>query len=172
MKFPLYLTIILSLAISFSAATQQNPAIPLHPVYPADDNGTAEAEHAARQVVDEFFVAWNNADNPAIHKAINFPHVFLVNNGRMAIANGPDELITDFDRMRKDSDWHSSSLDSIEITRSSPDKVHFEIVFSRRHKDGTAYRTVPALWIVTKQDGHWGIQIRSIMSNIDLAPKV
>ena len=43
------------------------------------------------------------------------------------------------------------------------DKVHFDLVFSRWHPDGTRYLTIPALWIMTRSGDHWGIQLRSLM---------
>jgi len=45
----------------------------------------------------------------------------------------------------------------------SPDKVHYRIVASRRRSDGTAYATGPALYIFTRQNGHWGLQLQSVL---------
>ena len=131
---------------------------PAHMQRPAED-----AEAAAKELVDDFFVAFNNRDNETLQKLANYPHAFLLDNGRMAIANDPDELVMDFDAMTEREGWHRSTLDAFEVTNSAPGKVHAEIVFSRHEEDGTKYRTVPALWIITKQDGEWGIQFRSLM---------
>jgi len=33
--------------------------------------------------------------------------------------------------------------------------------YARRREDGTVYNEFDSLWIVTEQDGHWGVQFRS-----------
>ncbi len=131
----------------------------------------AEAEVAARKLIDDFFVAFNAEDNEALQKIANYPHAFLLDNGRMAIANGPEELVMDFDAMKKREGWHHSSLGEYTVSNSAPEKVHVELTFNRHKEDGTIYRTVPALWIVTKQDGEWGLQFRSLMPATFSAPE-
>lgn len=123
----------------------------------------AANEKGGRKAIDAFFVAWNNADNPGIHESITFPHFFMVGEGRVRLAKDGDQLITNFDRMREQSGWHDSTLDSISIVHRAANLLACEIVFSRRHEDGTTYLTVPALWFLTQKDGEWGIQGRSIM---------
>lgn len=124
---------------------------------------TADAEAAAKKLIDDFFVAFNAEDNEALQKIANYPHAFLLNSGRMAIANTPDELVMNFDAMKEREGWHHSTLGDYNVSNSSPEKVHVELTFHRHKEDGTIYRTVPALWIITKQDGEWGIQFRSLM---------
>ena len=55
------------------------------------------------------------------------------------------------------------TIDTLEPSLVMRDKVHFELTFTRWHPDGTRYWTVPALWLVTRQDDRWGIQVRSLM---------
>lgn len=117
----------------------------------------------ARKAIDDFFVAFNNRDNQSLKDLYNFPHVFLFGNGAARIAEDADGMAVNFERMREREGWHRSTLDTIEATSVSEEKVHFELVFSRYREDGVKYSSVPALWILTKQDGHWGIQIRSLM---------
>ena len=47
------------------------------------------------------------------------------------------------------------------MRQNDPVKVHFEVVFSRYHADGTKYATFQSLWIVTLKDNRWGVQARS-----------
>ena len=57
-----------------------------------------------------------------------------------------------------------STIDALEASVVTRDKVHFELTFTRWHHGRTRYWTVPALWIVTRAGDHWGIQVRSLMS--------
>ena len=143
------LSVVLGLSICSPLAAQSDP------------------EQRARQLLDDFFVAFNAADNPAMRKLANFPHAFIFGNGRMQVSADASEFGIDFAGMRAREQWDKSTLDSVRAVDVSEDKVHFEIVFSRYRPDGTIYWTVPALWIVTRQDGHWGIQLRSLMPAID-----
>jgi hypothetical protein len=56
---------------------------------------------------------------------------------------------------------HHSGLDSVTFVQSDAEKVHAIVVFSRYKTDGTKYVSYPTLWIITKINGHWGIQVRS-----------
>ena len=124
---------------------------------------TADAEAAAKQLIEDFFLAFNAEDNGALQQIANYPHSFLLDNGRVVTAASPDELVMNFEGTKEREGWHHSTLDAYKVCQSSADKVHVELTFSRHKADGTNYWTVPALWIVTKQDGEWGIQFRSLM---------
>jgi ketosteroid isomerase-like protein len=117
----------------------------------------------AMEVIDKFFVAFNNADNESLKHLYNYPHIFLFGNGKARFAEDADGMTMDFERLREQEGWHRSALDTIKATSVSGEKVHFELIFSRYHEDGTKYSSTPALWILTKKDGHWGIQVRSLM---------
>ena len=122
-----------------------------------------DGESAARAALEEYFLAWNAADNVGIAAASNFPRLSLGRNGQVVVREGPDEIATDFDLFRQAEGWDHTTLDLIEAVQVSTDKVHFKVVISRRRQDGTAYRTAPGLYVVTRQDGHWGLQLQSVL---------
>ena len=122
-----------------------------------------DQESEALLALEEYFRAWNAADNEGIAEASNFPRLSLGNNGQVVIRDGAEDITTDFDLLRQAEGWDHTTLDLVEAVQVSDDKVHFKIVFSRRHEDGTAYRTVPALYVVTQQNGHWGLQLQSVL---------
>ena len=124
----------------------------------------------ARAALDEYFRTWNAEDNAAIAAACNYPRLSLGRNGQVSMREGPADVVTDFARLRQTEGWDHSTIDHAEPLQVAPDKVHFEVVFSRRHADGTAYRTVPSLFIITRQDGRWGLQFQSILPDTFRAP--
>lgn len=121
-----------------------------------------EHETAARAALDEYFRAWNAADNDAVAAVSNFPRVSLGQNGQVVVRETPEEIATDFELLRQ-SGWDHTTLDLAEAIHVSSDKVHFRIVFSRYSADGNPYTTIPALYVVTNRDGHWGLQLQSIL---------
>lgn len=122
---------------------------------------TAETE--ARAALDEYFLAWNAADNKAIRDISNFPRLSLGANGQVVVRESPDEVDIDFVLLRQAEGWDYTTLDLVEAIHVAPDKVHYKIVSSRRGSNGIAYRTGPALYVFTKQNGHWGLQLQSIL---------
>ena len=131
--------------------------------------GTVRAQDADRQHVaearaalDEYFRAWNAADNDAVAAISNFPRLSLGQNGQVVVRETPEEIATNFDVLRQ-SGWDHSTLDLAEAVHVSADKVHFRIVFSRYSADGSPYTTAPGLYVITNQNGHWGLQLQSIL---------
>lgn len=136
-------------------------AVAVNTTNAADDPGPelVQAEKDARKTLDDFFAAFNTADNDALQNYMNYPHVFVGANG--SIRTIDDRFDIDFDRMREQEDWKRSTLDSARAFLVKTDKVHFELTFTRYNTNDEPYRTVSGLWIVTKQDEKWGLSLRS-----------
>lgn len=129
----------------------------------ADSPAAQEPPAAARAALEEYFRAWNAEDNEALAAVSNFPRLSIGRNGQVVVREGPDDIATDFDLLRQAEGWDHSTIDLAEALQVSSDTVHFKVVFSRRRSDGAAYRTVPALFILTRQDGDWGLQLQSML---------
>lgn len=120
-------------------------------------------EAAARAALDQYMEAWNAGDNQGIVRASNFPRLSIGPAGQVVLRESSDEIETDFDLLRQAEGWDHTTFDLVEAVHVAPDKVHYRVVSSRRRSDGSAYRTGPALYIVTRQNGHWGLQLQSIL---------
>ena len=127
-------------------------------------------ETAARAVLDQYIEAWNAEDNEAIAQTSSFPRLSVGPAGQVVIRQSSDEIETDFDLLRQAEGWDHTTLDLVEAVHVGPDKVHYRVVSSRRRSDGSAYRTAPALYIVTRQNGRWGLQLQSILPPTFTAP--
>lgn len=119
-------------------------------------------ESEARAALEEYFRAWNAEDNEAVAAISNFPRVSLGGNGQVVLRQTPEEILTDFQMLRQ-SGWDRSTLDLAEAVQVSSDKVHFRVVFTRYAIDGAPITTAPGLYIVTKQNDHWGLQLQSVL---------
>lgn len=127
-------------------------------------------ETAARAVLNQYIEAWNAGDNEAIAQTSSFPRLSVGPAGQVVIRQSSDEIETDFDLLRQAEGWDHTTLDLVEAVHVAPDKVHYRVVSSRRRSDGSAYRTAPALYIVTRQNGRWGLQLQSILPPTFTAP--
>jgi hypothetical protein len=128
----------------------------------APDENREEILSEARAAVVGYMKAFNSSDADGTAVYLNYPHLFLV-QGNVAEAKSPDDAKPNFDQMQESQNWAFSTFDWLEPSVITANKVHWEVVFSRWHPDGMRYWTVPALWVTTKVDGHWGIQFRSLM---------
>ncbi len=57
--------------------------------------------------------------------------------------------------------WARSQWDERTPIHVGSDKVHLKVKFSRFRADGSVIGRFETIYIVTLQDGHWGIQARS-----------
>lgn len=122
---------------------------------------SSSREAAARAPIDAFFKAFNARDNEALKRTLHYPHVRINEQGRVNTWPTAADAATNFDALTRSEGWARSSLDSVTMRANDAVKVHFEVVFSRYKADGTKYATYQSLWIVTFQDGGWGVQARS-----------
>jgi hypothetical protein len=120
----------------------------------------AESAAAAMATLDTFMDALNRGDERALNRALNFPHVRLA-SGRVTIweTRGSYRL-ADF-LARAGDGWHESRWDERTVIQAGVDKVHLAAQFSRWRADETLIGRYRSIWIVTRADGHWGVQARS-----------
>ncbi len=136
---------------------------PARPPQPLDQAARDRIVSEARDAVLGFFTAFNRGDADGTVDTLHHPHLFLTASGGFGVAaSEQDGPRPDFDTMRRNEGWHMSSIDALEATSVTPNKVHFQLTFTRWRPDGTRYWTVPAMWIATRADGRWGVQVRSL----------
>jgi hypothetical protein len=123
------------------------------------DHLNAEAVRAAQGVLDAFMTAFNARDIPAFEATFNFPSVRLASQG-LVILNAGDMTAERFTTGAL-ADWDHSAWDRREVIHAGSDKVHIDTRFTRYRKDGSVIGGFDSIYVVTRQDGHWGVKIRS-----------
>lgn len=123
-----------------------------------------QSEAAAIAAMDAHMEG-RNAENAAeIAAANNYPHV-RIGGGIVLIYNNYEDfkivqevvILPNFD----DSEWNHSIWDDLKVIQSSSTKVHVAAKFSRVNAEGDVYLSTDTFWIMTEQDNHWGIKMRS-----------
>ena len=127
------------------------------------------AVEAAQASLARFLEAWNSADIERVRDELHYPHVTIgLAGGQVVVAQTRKDFETDFARLRAIEGWASSTFEDFTAITASDTKVHFETTFKRFTWDGTLYGSGRVLYIVTEQDGHWGMQLRSGIRDADL----
>ena len=119
-----------------------------------------DVESEVMRLLDDYMSAWNRKDLAAWERTFHFPHYRLA-SGKMNVLERPG--LQDATRIwvSVGSDWHHSRWDRRRIIHSSADKVHVDTKFTRCRADGSIIGSFESLYIVTKEDGRWGVKMRS-----------
>src|SRR6185295_7103084 len=112
---------------------------------------------AAQKVLDAFMAAFNARDIPAFERTFNFPSVRLASN-KLVILNAGDMQPERFTTGAL-AEWDHSAWERRDVIHAGPDKVHIDTRFTRYRKDGTIIGGFDSIYVVTLQDGKWGVKI-------------
>lgn len=118
-------------------------------------------EEKAFVPIKAYIEALNKGDVDGVRAAYHFPHV-LFNRGRVVHYPTAESFsLGDFlNRVGADG-WARSSIDSHRVVLAGPQKIHFDVRFTRWRADGSAIGVHHSLYIITEIDGRWGLQSRS-----------
>src|SRR3712207_4707999 len=119
----------------------------------------AQEIDAAIACLDEFMRAFNARDVEAFEATFNFPSIRLASNQLVTIEPGFHHPGI-FERGAL-AEWDHSAWERRAVIHAGPDKVHIDTRFTRYRKDGTVIGGFDSIYVVTLQDGHWGVKIRS-----------
>ncbi len=144
-------------ALTAPALAQKKSAVSKEP---APIKGCEGPSRAAIKVLDDFMDGFNSKDIKKFEATYNFPHVRLA-AGRVTVLEGPSNRQQIFETLEKSIGWDYSRYDERKIIHCSPDKVHVAVRVTRYRKDHTPIHTFDSLYMVTNQNGRWGIQMRS-----------
>jgi hypothetical protein len=110
-----------------------------------------ELHHACMAVLDGFMIGLNHYDAQAMDSAMHFPHVRFAGDNPMDL----------FERLRREDDWKYSRWVSRELVQCSDIKAHYALSYTRFRSDDSVIGVYESLYVLTKVDGSWGIQMRS-----------
>ncbi len=138
------------------------PGIVLAQHQPAFDRTREEGE--IMKVLDEFMTSFNRTDATAHLRTYQFPHYRLA-SGRMTVLEQPGaESETKWKELIKSlqaAGWDHSEWKRRRIVHLSESKAHIDTEFARYRKDGSLIGKYESLYILTKENGHWGVKMRS-----------
>lgn len=133
----------------------------------------SEREAAVYRVLDQYMDSLNVLDIEGHVATYHFPH-FRLAGGKIAhwqnaVEAMPLLQIAPEQRAKKlrealHPEWHSSHWAKRKIVQDSDNKVHVATRFERRRADGSEIIAFDSLYILTLQDGAWGIKGRSSMA--------
>ena len=122
---------------------------------------TDTSRAACLACLDRWMAALNAYDNAAMDAELHFPHVRFA-GGKVAVYGKPGTNPMDlFERLKRDSGWHHSAWNRRDIVQRNDTQVHFAVNYTRYRADGSIIGAFDSIYVVTCEDGHWGIKARS-----------
>jgi hypothetical protein len=115
---------------------------------------------AAMKCLDDFMDAFNARDLKAWEATFNFPSVRLASS-KLVIIDRPGWHPSDTFTRGALKEWHHSAWERRAVIHASADKVHFDTRFARFRADGSVIAHFDSIYIMTCEDGHWGVKARS-----------
>jgi hypothetical protein len=118
-----------------------------------------QSSAAAMQVLDDFMTAFNARDVKAFEKTFNFPSIRLA-SGKLITLNKGDMTPERFTTGAL-AEWDHSAWERRNVIHAGENKVHVDTRFTRYRKDGSVIGGFDSIYVITKENGHWGVKIRS-----------
>ena len=128
----------------------------LTPAHAASD----APEAAAMRVLDAFMTGFNARDLEAWEATYHFPH-FRFAGGELTVLDAAGERSPAVFEALAATGWHHSAWLSREVVQASEEKVHVVVEFARFRADGSELARYRSLYVLSNEDGRWGIRGRS-----------
>ena len=130
----------------------------------AEDTEESDSINKAMQVLDSFMYSFNTRDMNSWSETLNYPHVRIA-GGKVTVWDTKEEYSATnvFNRLTA-TGWDHSAWVSRDVVLVSKNKVHISTVFQRYDKDNNPMKKYQSLYVVTNDEGHWGVQARSSLA--------
>ena len=119
----------------------------------------------AVQSLYDFVNAFSNANKEGVLSSLHFPHSTHADGSDPRLFQNGEEywefLSYQIKQMRELEGWTHFTIDLAEIINIAPQTVQILVEFSRRRADGSAFGVGRGIWIATKKQDQWGMQVRS-----------
>lgn len=116
--------------------------------------------HMALQALDRYLETWNSRDAARWATSLNFPHS-RPGPGAFDLFKTPAQYIASVDFAQTlATGWHHSEWTTRRVLQIGADKVHVAGSWLRYTEDGRSMVGTSVTYIVTNQDGRWGVLSR------------
>lgn len=122
--------------------------------------GQSDAVQRAIECIEAFTGRFNARDLAGMDAMLHFPHA-IISGGRLVVWDRPGQHSATFFDELEATGWHHTTYRRQQAVLATPTKVHLLVEYSRDDAAGKPLSVHHNLWIVTFDDGRWGIKLRS-----------
>jgi len=117
------------------------------------------SERGALDVMKRHIDALNELDENSLAQTLHFPHYRLVGS-KLDVWPEKKNYLADFHK-RAGAKWAQSKWESIDVQKSSSDKVHLIVQVVRLDDNDKVIAKFKSLWVITLKEQKWAAQFRS-----------
>jgi hypothetical protein len=115
---------------------------------------------AALHALDRYLETWNSRDPRLWATSLHFPHVRPA-AGPFRLTRNVDEYVAGVDfEQTAGTGWDHTEWVSRDVVQIGVDKVHAAATWQRYTADGRPLATSAITYVITRQQGRWGVQAR------------
>ncbi len=133
------------------------------PVTVSDEPDSEQIVTEVMAVLDAFMAGFS-ASSPQQHTATyHFPH-FRLARGEMLVWETQEQALAAHEELFQqlpETGWHRSDWLEREVISVSDTKVHVATRFARYREDGSELTRAESLYVLIREDGRWGVKLRS-----------
>jgi Fe-S cluster biosynthesis and repair protein YggX len=118
----------------------------------------------AMEVLDDFMETFNARDMESWSATLNYPHVRFSGGEVTVWDTKEDYAAVDIFKRLEATGWHHSAWLSRDMILISENKLHISTIFQRYDTNNQPTKKYQSLYIVTKENGHWGVKARSSLA--------
>lgn len=129
---------------------------------PISDEEAQPIAAAAVAQVEAYMEAFNARDPEAWAATLHYPHLRIA-SGEVQVWESAEELAAgmDFDAFAERFGWHHSAWDQVDPVQVAEGAANVALTFSRYNDRDEVLATFHTLYLVTRENGRWGIRARS-----------
>jgi hypothetical protein len=136
---------------------------------PMDRVAVERRSYEARRALDRYLEGWNSQDPTRWAASLHFPHI-RPGPGAFELTTSPQEYAAGVDfAQTRSTGWHHSEWTSMRVLQIGADKVHVAGEWRRFDVDGRPMIGSAITYVVTEQDGRWGVQARFAAGQVGTA---
>ena len=130
-------------------------------------NLSTDEENKAIQCLHDFLIFFNKKDKDKILECLHYPHMAQSDNNDPRIYYSKEEMWSYIgfllNKLETEEGWCKSTLDKVQVLNKSENAVQCLVEFNRRLKNDESYAKATGIWIATKKNNRWGLQIRTMI---------
>ena len=129
---------------------------------PLPDDTAQPIADIATATVESYLSAFNARDPVAWAATLNYPHLRIA-GGDLRVWETENDYAgwMDFEGFAERTGWDRSVLDEIEVVQAAENGANVAVTFTRFTADEEIIATFDALYLVTNENGRWGVRARS-----------
>jgi hypothetical protein len=120
-----------------------------------------DAISISSQVLKNYMQAWNSRDAVAFSSCLHLPSLRINGKNQIQIFSSTSDISHLFEKLSAQDDFIQSHWVQASVIHASAEKIHIACSFNREFKEGKMAGPFHSLYILTFEQGRWGVRLRS-----------